>query len=231
MARVHELLIKIDGKLNGSVNSAFKSVASKATNLDKQFKNLKKVKLGAEKFKAMEFGLEKLEGKLKNTREKTLELRRAFNDSKARTEALAQEFKRTGGKSEELAKKLAKSREETSRLSDKYQKSKASMDAVNAKIQQQKAELDSLSGSLSKAGFKTDDFAKSQKKLATKMSIQENFGAMKDNFGKAGKFAKSAMKRGAAFGAAAAVPLKFAIDEESVNAEIAKVADLSLIHI
>lgn len=227
MARVHELLIKIDGKLNGSVNSAFKSVANKATSLDKQFKNLKKVKLGAEKFKAMESGLEKLEGKLKNTREKTLELRRAFNDSKARTEALAQEFKKTGGKSEELAKKLAKSREETSRLSERYQKSKASMDAVNTKIQQQKSELDSLSGSLSKAGFKTDDFAKSQKKLAAKMSIQENYGAMKDNFGKAGAFAKTAMKRGAAFGAAAAVPLKFAIDEESVNAEIAKVADFA----
>ena len=227
MARVHELLIKIDGKLNGSVNSAFKSVANKATNLDKQFKNLKKVKLGAEKFKAMESGLEKLEGKLKNTREKTLELRRAFNDSKAKTEALAQEFKKTGGKSEELAKKLAKSREETSRLSERYQKSKASMDAVNAKIQEQKSELDSLSGSLSKAGFKTDDFAKSQKKLATKMSIQENYGAMKEHFGKAGTYAKSAMKRTAAFGAAAAVPLKFAIDEESVNAEIAKVADFA----
>ena len=227
MARVHELLIKIDGKLNGSVNSAFKSVANKATNLDKQFKNLKKVNLGAEKFKAMESGLEKLEGKLKNTREKTLELRRAFNESKARTEALAQEFKNTGGKSEELAKKLAKSREETSRLSDKYQKSKASMDAVNAKIQQQKSELDSLSGSLSKAGFKTDDFAKSQKKLAAKMSIQENYEAMKEHFGKAGTYAKSAMKRTAAFGAAAAVPLKFAIDEESTNAEIAKVADFA----
>lgn len=227
MARVHELLIKIDGKLNGSVNSAFKSVANKATNLDKQFKNLKKVKLGAEKFKAMESGLEKLEGKLKNTREKTLELRRAFNESKARTEALAQEFKNTGGKSEELAKKLAKSREETSRLSERYQKSKASMDAVNSKIQQQKSELDSLSGSLSKAGFKTDDFAKSQKKLAAKMSIQENYEAMKEHFGKAGAFAKTAMKRGAAFGAAAAVPLKFAIDEESVNAEIAKVADFA----
>lgn len=227
MARVHELLIKIDGKLNGSVNSAFKSVANKATNLDKQFKNLKKVKLGAEKFRAMESGLEKLEGKLKNTREKTLELRRAFNDSKARTEALAQEFKKTGGKSEELAKKLAKSREETSRLSERYQKSKASMDAVNSKIQQQKSELDSLSGSLSKAGFKTDDFAKSQKKLATKMSIQENYEAMKEHFGKAGTYAKSAVKRTAAFGAAAAVPLKFAIDEESVNAEIAKVADFA----
>ena len=227
MARVHELLIKIDGKLNGSVNSAFKSVANKATSLDKQFKNLKKVKLGAEKFRAMESGLEKLEGKLKNTREKTLELRRAFNDSKAKTEALAQEFKKTGGKSEELAKKLAKSREETSRLSERYQKSKASMDAVNAKIQEQKSELDSLSGSLSKAGFKTDDFAKSQKKLAAKMSIQENYGAMKEHFGKAGTYAKSAMKRTAAFGAAAAVPLKFAIDEESVNAEIAKVADFA----
>ena len=227
MARVHELLIKIDGKLNGSVNSAFKSVANKATNLDKQFKNLKKVKLGAEKFKAMESGLEKLEGKLKNTREKTLELRRAFNESKARTEALAQEFKNTGGKSEELAKKLAKSREETSRLSDKYQKSKTSMDAVNAKIQQQKAELDSLSGSLSKAGFKTDDFAKSQKKLATKMSIQENFGAMKESWGKAKSYGKMALKNGAIAGAAAAVPLKFAIDEESVNAEIAKVADFA----
>ena len=227
MARLHELLIKIDGKLNGSVNSAFKSVANKATNLDKQFKNLKKVKLGAEKFKAMESGLEKLEGKLKNTREKTLELRRAFNESKARTEALAQEFKNTGGKSEELAKKLAKSREETSRLSDKYQKSKTSMDAVNAKIQQQKAELDSLSGSLSKAGFKTDDFAKSQKKLATKMSIQENFGAMKESFGKAKSYGKMALKNGAIAGAAAAVPLKFAIDEESVNAEIAKVADFA----
>lgn len=227
MARVHELLIKIDGKLNGSVNSAFKSVANKATNLDKQFKNLKKVKLGAEKFKAMESGLEKLEVKLKNTREKTLELRRAFNDSKARTEALAQEFKNTGGKSEELAKKLAKSREETSRLSERYQKSKASMDAVNAKIQKQKSELDSLSGSLSKAGFKTDDFAKSQKKLAAKMSIQENYEAMKEHFGKAGAFAKTAMKRTAAFGAAAAVPLKFAIDEESTNAEIAKVADFA----
>lgn len=227
MARVHELLIKIDGKLNGSVNSAFKSVANKATNLDKQFKNLKKVKLGAEKFKAMESGLEKLEGKLKNTREKTLELRRAFNDSKARTEALAQEFKNTGGKSEELAKKLAKSREETSRLSERYQKSKASMDAVNSKIQQQKSELDSLSGSLSKAGFRTDDFAKSQKTLAAKMSIQENYEAMKEHFGKAGTYAKSAVKRTAAFGAAAAVPLKFAIDEESVNAEIAKVADFA----
>lgn len=227
MARVHELLIKIDGKLNGSVNSVFKSVADKATNLDKQFKNLKKVKLGAEKFKAMESGLEKLEGKLKNTREKTLELRRAFNESKARTEALAQEFKNTGGKSEELAKKLAKSREETSRLSERYQKSKASMDAVNAKIQQQKTELDSLSGSLSKAGFKTDDFAKSQKKLATKMSIQENFGAMKEHFGKAKSYGKMALKNGAIAGAAAAVPLKFAIDEESVNAEISKVADFA----
>ena len=227
MARVHELLIKIDGKLNGSVNSAFKSVANKATNLDKQFKNLKKVKLGAEKFRAMESGLEKLEGKLKNTREKTLELRRAFNDSKARTEALAQEFKNTGGKSEELAKKLAKSREETSRLSDKYQKSKASMDAVNSKIQEQKSELDSLSGSLSKAGFKTDDFAKSQKKLAAKMSIQENFGAMKESWGKAKSYGKMALKNGAIAGAAAAVPLKFAIDEESVNAEIAKVADFA----
>ena len=227
MARVHELLIKIDGKLNGSVNSAFKSVADKATNLDKQFKNIKKVKLGAEKFKALESGLEKLEGKLKNTREKTLELRRAFNESKARTEALAQEFKNTGGKSEELAKKLAKSREETSRLSERYQKSKASMDAVNAKIQQQKTELDSLSGSLSKAGFKTDDFAKSQKKLAAKMSIQENFGAMKEHFGKAKSYGKMALKNGAIAGAAAAVPLKFAIDEESVNAEISKVADFA----
>lgn len=227
MARVHELLIKIDGKLNGSVNSAFKSVADKATNLDKQFKNIKKVKLGAEKFKALESGLEKLEGKLKNTREKTLELRRAFNESKARTEALAQEFKNTGGKSEELAKKLAKSREETSRLSERYQKSKASMDAVNAKIQQQKTELDSLSGSLSKAGFKTDDFAKSQKNLAAKMSIQENFGAMKEHFGKAKRYGKMALKNGAIAGAAAAVPLKFAIDEESVNAEISKVADFA----
>ena len=227
MARVHELLIKIDGKLNGSVNSAFKSVANKATNLDKQFKNLKKVKFGAEKFRTMESGLEKLEGKLKNTREKTLELRRAFNDSKARTEALAQEFKNTGGKSEELAKKLAKSREETSRLSERYQKSKASMDAVNYKIQQQKSELDSLSGSLSKAGFKTDDFAKSQKKLATKMSIQKNFGAMKESWRKAKSYGKMALKNGAIAGAAAAVPLKFAIDEESVNAEIAKVADFA----
>ena len=227
MARVHELLIKIDGKLNGSVNSAFKSVANKATNLDKQFKNLKKVKLGAEKFKTMESGLEKLEGKLKSTREKTLELRRAFNDSKARTEALAQEFKKTGGKSEDLAKKLAKSREETSRLSERYQKSKASMDAVNEKIQKQKSELDSLSGSLSKAGFKTDDFAKSQKKLATKMSIQENFAGMKESFGKAKSYGKMALKNGAIAGAAAAVPLKFAIDEESVNAEIAKVADFA----
>lgn len=227
MARVHELLIKIDGKLNGSVNSAFKSVANKATNLDKQFKNLKKVKLGAEKFKTMESGLEKLEGKLKSTREKTLELRRAFNDSKARTEALAQEFKKTGGKSEELAKKLAKSREETSRLSERYQKSKASMDAVNSKIQQQKSELDSLSGSLSKAGFKTDDFAKSQKKLATKMSIQENYEAMKESWGKAKSYGKMALKNGAIAGAAAAVPLKFAIDEESVNAEISKVADFA----
>lgn len=227
MARVHELLIKIDGKLNGSVNSAFKSVANKATNLDKQFKNLKKVKLGAEKFRAMESGLEKLEGKLKNTREKTLELRRAFNDSKARTEALAQEFKKTGGKSEELAKKLAKSREETSRLSERYQKSKTSMDAVNVKIQQQKSELDSLSGSLSKAGFKTDDFAKSQKKLATKMSIGKNFEAMKESWGKAKSYGKMALKNGAIAGAAAAVPLKFAIDEESVNAEIAKVADFA----
>lgn len=227
MARVHELLIKIDGKLNGSVNSAFKSVANKATNLDKQFKNLKKVKLGAEKFKTMESGLEKLEGKLKSTREKTLELRRAFNDSKARTEALAQEFKKTGGKSEELAKKLAKSREETSRLSERYQKSKASMDAVNSKIQEQKAELDSLSGSLSQAGFKTDNFAKSQKKLAAKMSIQENFGTMKESWGKAKSYGKMALKNGAIAGAAAAVPLKFAIDEESVNAEIAKVADFA----
>lgn len=227
MARVHELLIKIDGKLNGSVNSAFKSVANKATNLDKQFKNLKKVKLGAEKFKTMESGLEKLEGKLKSTREKTLELRRAFNDSKARTEALAQEFKKAGGKSEELAKKLAKSREETSRLSERYQKSKASMDAVNSKIQEQKAELDSLSGSLSQAGFKTDNFAKSQKKLAAKMSIQENFGTMKESWGKAKSYGKMALKNGAIAGAAAAVPLKFAIDEESVNAEIAKVADFA----
>lgn len=227
MARVHELLIKIDGKLNGSVDSSFKSVASKATKLNKQFKDLKSVKLGAEKFKAMESGLGKLEGKLKNTREKTLELRRAFNESKARTEALAQEFKNTGGKSEELAKKLAKSREETSRLSERYQKSKASMDAVNAKIQKQRAELDSLSGSLSKAGFKTDDFAKSQKKLATKMSIQEHFGAMKERFGKAKSYGKMALKNGAIAGAVAAVPLKFAIDEESVNAEIAKVADFA----
>ena len=227
MARVHELLIKIDGKLNGSVNSAFKSVANKATNLDKQFKNLKKVKLGAEKFRAMESGLEKLEGKLKNTRDKTLELRRAFNESKARTEALAQEFKNTGGKSEELAKKLAKSREETSRLSERYEKSKASIDAVNAKIVDQKSKLDELSGSLAKAGFKTGDFEKSQEKLAAKMSIKENYQDMQDRFGKAGKFAKTAVKRTAAFGAAAAVPLKFAIDEESVNAEIAKVADFA----
>lgn len=227
MARVHELLIKIDGKLNGSVNSAFKSVANKATNLDKQFKDLKSVRLGAEKFKAMESGLGKLEAKLKTTKEKTLELRRAFNESKARTKALAQEFKNTGGKSEELAKKLAKSREETSRLSDKYKKSKSSINEVNAKIVDQKNKLDELSGSLSKAGFKTGDFEKSQQKLAAKMSIKENYQNMQDRFGKAGKFAKTAVKRTAAFGAAAAVPLKFAIDEESVNAEIAKVADFA----
>ena len=227
MARVHELLIKIDGKLNGSVNSAFKSVANKATKLNKQFKDLKSVQLGAEKFKTMESGLGKLETKLKTTKEKTLELRRAFNESKARTEALAQEFKNTGGKSQELANKLAKSREETSRLSERYEKSKASIDAVNAKIVDQKSKLDELSGSLAKAGFKTGDFEKSQQKLAAKMSIKENYQEMQDRFGKAGKFAKSAMKRGAAFGAAAAVPLKFAIDEESVNAEIAKVADFA----
>lgn len=227
MARVHELLIKIDGKLSGSVNSSFKSVASKATKLNKQFKDLKSVKLGAEKFRTMESGLGKLETKLKTTKEKTLELRRAFNESKARTEALAQEFKNTGGKSQELANKLAKSREETSRLSERYEKSKASIDAVNAKIVDQKSKLDALSGSLAKAGFKTGDFEKSQQKLAAKMSIKENYQEMQDRFGKAGKFAKSAMKRGAAFGAAAAVPLKFAIDEESVNAEIAKVADFA----
>lgn len=225
MARVHELLIKIDGKLSGSVNSSFKSVASKATKLNKQFKDLKSVQLGAEKFKAMESGLGKLETKLKTTKEKTLELRRAFNESKARTEVLAQEFKNTGGKSQELANKLAKSREETSRLSERYEKSKASIDAVNAKIVDQKSKLDELSGSLAKAGFKTGDFEKSQQKLAAKMSIKENYQNMQDRFGKAGDYAKKAMKRTAAFGAAAAVPLKFAIDEESVNAEIAKVAD------
>lgn len=227
MARVHELLIKIDGKLSGSVNSSFKSVASKATKLNKQFKDLKSVQLGAEKFKTMESGLGKLETKLKTTKEKTLELRRAFNESKARTEALAQEFKNTGGKSQELANKLAKSREETSRLSERYEKSKASIDAVNAKIVDQKSKLDELSGSLAKAGFKTGDFEKSQQKLAAKMSIKENYQNMQDRFGKAGKFAKTAVKRTAAFGAAAAVPLKFAIDEESVNAEIAKVADFA----
>lgn len=227
MARVHELLIKIDGKLSGSVNSSFKSVASKATKLNKQFTDLKSVQLGAEKFKTMESGLGKLETKLKTTKEKTLELRRAFNESKARTEALAQEFKSTGGKSQELANKLAKSREETSRLSERYEKSKASIDAVNAKIVDQKSKLDELSGSLAKAGFKTGDFEKSQQKLAAKMSIKENYQNMQDRFGKAGKFAKTAVKRTAAFGAAAAVPLKFAIDEESVNAEIAKVADFA----
>lgn len=227
MARVHELLIKIDGKLGGSVNSSFKSVASKATKLNKQFKDLKSVQLGAEKFKAMESGLGKLETKLKTTKEKTLELRRAFNESKARTEALAKEFKNTGGKSQELADKLAKSREETSRLSEKYEKSKASIDAVNAKIVDQKSKLDELSGSLAKAGFKTGDFEKSQQKLAAKMSIKENYKEMQERFGKAGDYAKKAMKRTAAFGAAAAVPLKFAIDEESVNAELAKVADFA----
>lgn len=227
MARVHELLIKIDGKLSGSVNSSFKSVASKATKLNKQFKDLKSVQLGAEKFKTMESGLGKLETKLKTTKEKTLELRRAFNESKARTEALAKEFKNTGGKSQELANKLAKSREETSRLSEKYEKSKASIDAVNAKIVDQKSKLDELSGSLAKAGFKTGDFEKSQQKLAAKMSIKENYKEMQERFGKAGDYAKKAMKRTAAFGAAAAVPLKFAIDEESVNAEIAKVADFA----
>ena len=225
MAKTHELLIKIDGKLSGSVNSAFKSVANKATNLNKQFKDLKKVKLGGEQFKSLESGLGKLENKLKTSKEKTLELRRAFNESKARTEALAKEFKNTGGKSEELARKLAKSREETSRLSDRYEKSKSTIDSVNSKIAVQKAKLDELSGSLAKAGFKTDDFEKSQQKLATKMSMKENYEEMGNRFSKSGKYAKTAMKRAGIVSAAAALPLKFAIDEESVNAEIAKVAD------
>lgn len=225
MAKTHELLIKIDGKLSGSVNNAFKSVASKATNLNKQFKDLKKVKLGSEQFKSLESGLGKLENKLKSSKEKTLELRRAFNESKARTEALAKEFKNTGGKSEELARKLAKSREETSRLSDRYEKSKSTIDSVNSKIAEQKGKLDELSGSLAKAGFKTGDFEKSQQKLATKMSMKENYEEMGNRFSKSEKYAKTAMKRSAIIGGAAAVPLKFAIDEESVNAEIAKVAD------
>lgn len=255
MARVHELLIKIDGKLNGSVNSAFKSVANKATNLDKQFKNLKKVKLGAEKFKAMESALDKTRKQLQDTTTKTLGLRRAFLDSKAKTEALARqfkvaesraaelgkkisetenptkelvaEFKRASKESQELGKNLSKSQKETDSLKNSYEKSQNSITTVNAKIQKQKAELDSLSGSLSKAGFKTDDFAKSQKKLATKMSIGENFEAMKESFGKAKSYGKMALKNGTIAGAAAAVPLKFAIDEESVNAEIAKVADFA----
>ena len=227
MAKTHELLIKIDGKLSGSVNSAFKSVANKATSLNKQFKDLNKVKLRSEQFKSLESGLGKLENKLKSSKEKTLELRRAFNESKARTEALAKEFKNTGGKSEELARKLAKSREETSRLSDRYEKSKSTIDSVNSKIAEQKSKLDELSGSLAKAGFKTDDFEKSQQKLATKMSMKENYEEMGNRFSKAGKYAKTAMKRSAIVGGAAAVPLKFAIDEESVNAEIAKVADFA----
>ncbi len=253
MARVHELLIKIDGKLNGSVNSAFKSVANKATNLDKQFKNLKKVKLGAEKFRAMESALDKTRKQLQDTTTKTLGLRRAFLDSKAKTEALARqfnvaesrvaelgkklsetenptkelvaEFKKASKESKELGKNLSKSQKETDSIKNSYEKSQNSIAIVNSKIQKQRAELDSLSGSLSKAGFKTDDFAKSQKKLATMMSIQENFGAMKERFGKAKSYGKMALKNGAIAGAVAAVPLKFAIDEESVNAEIAKVAD------
>lgn len=283
MARVHELLIKIDGKLNGSVNNVFKTVANKSTNLDKQFKNLNKVKLGVEKFKTMESALDKTRKQLQDMTTKTLGLRRAFLDSKTKTEALAQEFKiaetRTAelGKkfsetkskavelkkkisetenptkelvdefkkaskesqelgekfkearkeSQELGKNLSKSQKETDSIKHSYEKSQNSIATVNSKIQKQRAELDSLSGSLSKAGFKTDDFAKSQKKLATMMSIQENFGAMKERFGKAKSYGKMALKNGAIAGAVAAVPLKFAIDEESVNAEITKVADFA----
>lgn len=227
MAKIHELVLKIDGKLNKSVDSSFSSVVKKASTLKDKLKEFSKIEIKGNKFNKMQDSLAKTEEKLKSARQNTLELKRAFNESKQKTEELARKFKETGGTSKELAKQLQASREETSRLSQKYEKSKASVSSFSNKVKEQKEQLNSLKKSLDDAGFGTEKFAKKQEMLKTKMSMNENYEGMQKSFRKAKDHAKTAAKRAAIFGGAAAVPLKFAIDEESTTAEIAKVADFA----
>lgn len=227
MARVHELLLKIEGKVNKSVDSSFSSVIKKSSTLKDKLKELNKIEFKARGLDNLKDKINKTEDKLKGAAKQTLEFRRAFNESKQKTEDLARKFKETGGASKELAKELQTSREETSRLAQKYENSKEKVNSFKNKLQEERAELDSLKKSLDDAGFGTEKFAKKQEMLKTKLSMKENLEGMKNNFSSAKDNLRKAMTKTAAFGAAAAVPLKLAIDEESVNAEIAKVANFA----
>lgn len=136
---------------------------------------------------------------------------------------LAKETARQLGEKYKIASK------ETGQLQRSFENSKSSLEGMKSKIGEQKKELDGLSASLNKAGFHTDKFTKEQRKFdrlqKSTEKLHQSKGKFKDSISKTKENARSTLTKGAIFAGMVALPAKAAIDMESTDAEIAKVAN------
>lgn len=192
MGRVHELIFKINGKLDGSASSALKNLASDTSRTAKELKKLEKARLniqGVEKAKSSIAGLKEALSKSAVT---TKAAKAAYNASAAETRKLGEAAAKAKAKVSNLEMEVAKSvkptrelksalavakleakqagqalkasADKTKTLGASYEKAKSGTIRLNSELKREQATLAGLKSKLTAAGVATSAFGTIQKK-------------------------------------------------------------------
>lgn len=208
-----------------NLNSTIAATKNRLDGATKSAAELKK------KYEASSQATDKLGRSFKeaDARAKTLEIEIA--NTKKPSDELKREFKLAKIEARDLKKEFNESNRETKALGSQMRSADGLVTNLTNKLDDQKKSAAELSKSLKDAGINTDSFKDSQARLNKQLEYSQKFQSSLKNFkdskeklaGSSAEFLKNAAKTTAAF----AVPIKFAMDKETTNAEIRKVADFA----
>lgn len=201
MAKMHELIFKIKGAVDGKMSTQFKSASSNIDKMAQSLNKLDQTKLNINKYKELTNSINSTKSALDKAKTSVDPLNKAFEDSKRTTANLKNEWNQAKQKVEELSKaiytttnptremrsELALAKLEAKRLGEEFKDSErntktlgnefksASQHSTNLEnsLEAQRRELESVGKALDAAGISTNDFERDQKSLDKQIGLTE----------------------------------------------------------
>lgn len=193
MSRVHELVFKINGSINNSVNKAFTTMSSDVSKVSKRLRELEKQKINTEQFTQLNSKIEKTSATLLKSRSVAVLLRDEFEKSKSVTSSLKREWESAEDKVQRLSMAIAKttsptkemrselavakleakqlksefqaSEKATNALGNKFKSADNEVNSLNQSLSSQEKQLREVNSALGEAGINSKNFEEKQKKL------------------------------------------------------------------
>lgn len=243
----------LGSKFKGSfqeVNKKLSGVSKSIESLNKQNLEFKSFARASEKISTLNKSLVEAKSKLSTlssayntSAQKTKELAEASRQAEQKVKALEMSIARAETPTKAMKSALAvakleakeaktafnQSASETKKLAVANSTAQANIDRMNTSIDNQSEKLKKLSKSLESSGVDTNNFAAeqeaNQKRLDRAMAKIKGKEQLAANIDKTKQRAGSFVKTAAITTAAVAVPIKFATEDESVMADVAKMVD------